>query len=141
MDEFARNFGSFFDSLAPLLKAAFVFLLVLLSKDAFENIVSGILFIAGKRINIDMLCYYKGREAKINHVGPFRTALFMFDTHSMLYVPNSTIRKLEIEVPADRNIFNKRRENKSIVQMLEELTNDVKNLRKELDNVKSGKSA
>ena len=78
--------------------------LVLLSRQAIENIVAGWIFKRSAELSYDQTCLLSGRPARLIRVGTFRTIFIMTDRFTKLIVPNSQLHELVLEVKLSKHI-------------------------------------
>ena len=77
--------------------------LLLLFRQAIENVVAGWVFKQGAELCHDQPVLISGRKARLIRVGILKTTFYMADRKSKMVVPNSQLGQLTLEVKLDRH--------------------------------------
>ncbi len=115
----------------PLVTLVATGIALYISRSTIDSIASGLMFLFGKKFHVGMQFYWKGREAKLVHLSVLRMQLYMYDRDTVIFVPNEVMRKAEIEIPADLNVFKERKRWKAVEETLEAIQDELKLLRGE----------
>jgi small-conductance mechanosensitive channel len=67
-------------------------------KDAIQNLILGIQFLAGSDFNVDDIVWIRGnKKARIVRQNIWKTTFYLYDHDRKFVVPNNMLWKLEIE--------------------------------------------